>query len=203
MAKRGKTAKWSAEKVLRDLRTLHESGLPLNWTAISQSHSTLYQNAQRFCGSYADALRSIGVDPSEIRLRKWTPESVKNELRRIASEETFPTRRALWLKYPRCYEAAIRFFGNHDAAFAAAGAVRDPVERQFKRSNKSAENRAREWDRPSVILELRKLIGLGTKMSYDSLRKTHLAVLRAAERYFQSYSEALRSARISEDGGKS
>jgi hypothetical protein len=192
---------WNRERVVRDLRARRDSGKPLNAIALNEESPGLYACARKVFGSYKAALRAAGIDAEAVRKRKWHPESVKVELRRIASEERFPTRRALWRAHPVCYTAAQKFFGSYDAALRAAGIERDPVDRLAPWPESSAATHVRggagrqPWTCQSVAAALQELIARGADLSFTAVKRRDPQLARAAERYFGNYFTALRYAR--------
>lgn len=109
---------WTRERVIDTIRTIHARGEPVNHAALRRNSVT--RAAIVFFGSWDEALRAAGLDPSDIRRRApWKPAEVLQEIRRKArAGEPLNARDVA----PHSLRSrGTLFFGSWDAALVAAG----------------------------------------------------------------------------------
>src|SRR5579864_613534 len=75
--------KWDKERVLEALRADQRAGHDLSSAEMGRRHNGLYQACSNQFGSYAAALKALGIDPESVRkVRRWSAEKVVREIRR-------------------------------------------------------------------------------------------------------------------------
>lgn len=118
--------RWSHAAVVERIQQRDALGLPLNAGAVQRSEATLANAAERWFGSWSEALDAAGIDPERWRRRvpKWTRSRVINAIRRIRDEGGKLNHAAVGRS--SLSHAAVNLFGCWDDALKAAGI--DPTE---------------------------------------------------------------------------
>ncbi len=90
---------WSAERVLRRIRELEREGVAINAQSVRKIDQGTIQAARRFWGSWDNALRAAGFDPSSVRgIRpKWKRSTIIEAIRaHVAKGGRVTWNRAPW-----------------------------------------------------------------------------------------------------------
>jgi len=137
--------RWSHKAVIERIRRRDALGLPLNAGAVQRSEATLASAAERWFGSWSDALEAAGIDPERWRRRvpKWTRARVVTAIRRIRDEGGKLNHAAFGRS--SLSHAAVDLFGCWDDALRAAGI--DPKEVRVYRQPWTADALIREIQR--------------------------------------------------------
>lgn len=122
-------SKWSKEKIIEKIKDLYQCNTDLSPAYISKTFKTLFSAviSKRYFGSWQEAVKAAGIDYEPFKaasvkariqkIRKWSPEKVVEEIKKIPERELgFVYRTNLALYY-----AARREFGSWKNAIAAAG----------------------------------------------------------------------------------
>lgn len=104
---------WTKSIAVQALRSWHRQGREMN--SVSREHRRLYWAARRLFGSWANALSAAGLE-SRPR-RKWSPERVLAELRRL---DSIPGMN-IWVHDNALVTVANKYFGSLRQARLAAG----------------------------------------------------------------------------------
>jgi hypothetical protein len=113
--------RWTANRVLCEIRNLDRQGIPLNNRSVKNIDQGLAQAARKLWGSWDDALRAAGYEPEKIRLirKPWTKPAVLEAIRGHIVSGGRILKNAL---RPRSLaHASWRLFGSFDEAVKAAG----------------------------------------------------------------------------------
>ena len=115
-------AKWSRERIIREILRREASGLSLDLGVADPVHSTLYQAATRMFGSWRNAVMAAGISPDKARVHDpWPPGRILASIKSLARRKR-PLRPAeLKNRYHPLIEAARRHFGSWSKAVVAAG----------------------------------------------------------------------------------
>lgn len=177
--------KWDKERVLEALRADQRAGHDLSSAEMGRRHNGLYQACSNQFGSYAAALKALGIDPESVRkVRRWSAEKVVREIRRRyrAAE---PVNSGAVQKLDPGLAGAIRaHFGCHDQALRAAGI--DPL----------SVCEQRPWTAQQVVEELQRLNREGMDLSHTSIAQTSQSLTGAIRRHFGKHRKALEAAGI-------
>ncbi len=192
---------WTPEHVLDRMAELRRQNYPMNFYWVSQHERSLGSQAILYFGSWDEALRRIGLDPSKIRLappcwpdkRPWwnaDKAPILAELhRRDGAGEPLSWEKIVHTRYgPAFLVRAKRLFGSWRGALAAAGL--DPPG--------GAKSPWRKADKAAVLAEIRRRKRAGEPLTFQRIRKEKwgLSFLQGAQSFFGSWSDALLAAGI-------
>jgi metal-sulfur cluster biosynthetic enzyme len=180
---------WSRHRIEEELRQLHEGGEPLYLAAMERNHPALAVAAQRYFGSYRQAVEAIGIDYATVCIRAariWTPRRIMRELKRLVEAGAEIWAGAVKRNNPRLWRAATRYFGSYEYAVIAAGIDK-------ARATRPA---FRQWSPDAVIEELRRLEREGQSLAPSRLRQARPSFVHVCARRFGSYRQALDAAGI-------
>jgi len=180
--------RWTKQNIIALIKSARRKGADLHWSAVTRRKDELKLAAfaslqRRLFGSWDRALTAAGLDADEVAAyRKWDRNLICFELRSRLQDDDSLSSGAVQHDDASLHAAAVRYFGEYDAALRAAGI--DPA-------------RVRErlrWTKQSVIRALKKA---AQRSSRDgSLRKSDPALYGAALRMFGSMKAARRAARV-------
>ncbi len=161
---------YSADEVQLRIIEMYERELPLTYSA--HNDVKLRQSARKHFGSWRGAVQSLGLG-SEMR-RLWTDQAIIEAIlyRRAASMSLYKTYR----EDRALFSAAVKHFGNWQAALAAAGL------------NGRVHQR---WSKQRVIERLQEL---AKTCRVQNVRKIDVNLALAATRHFDSLGKALEVA---------
>jgi hypothetical protein len=165
--------RWTPQRVIERLRRFDHA------PSGTEAGAALANAAFRLFGSWNAALRAAGFEPRHtIRLprRVWTRQSVLRAMQQPSDNRDESERH-------RLSSAAVRHFGSHANARAAAG-ITKPTQQV--------------WTYDSVLEHLRRLKELGHFQ--DNTRSDDRRFVHAAERWFGCWSGALQAAGILPEG---
>lgn len=187
MAKR---YRWSRERIIEEIRKLHEQGIPLNMSSVRKVFPSLVATAcsRRYFGSWKAAIEAAGFNHDEIiKLRRWTKERVIEEIRRLhqSGEDLRPS--AVARTYQTLLMASRKFFNSWAEAVTAAGIDYDAYIKQFR------EKRI-EQDKQFIIGEIRRLYQEGRIEELSGAWRYHLSLFRKARHRFGSWRKAIEAA---------
>jgi len=171
---------WDAERVVAEIRALRAAGRPL---ARSKVDARLYLAARRYFGSWGEAVDTAGVDYGRVRLHAPSQpvEQLLEQLRALAAE--LPELTVSQLEaHPLGYTLRRRF-SSLAAAVRAAGIVHWP-----RRARNPVLTAA------ETLAAVRARGALGSSMVRRAVRREDGALVRAAERHFGSWRQALAAA---------
>jgi len=192
--------KWSKEKIIEKIKDLYQRSMDLSAGHVSKTFKALFSAAtsKRYFGSWREAVKAAEIDYESIKaasalarrqkLRKWSPEKVMEEIKKIPEKE-------LWFVYRvnlALHSAARREFGSWENAVRAAGY-------DYLRLNEIAATGYTRWTREKIITKIKELYasreapdrGLNVTARYPSLYS-------AACRIFGSWRKALEEAGFDE-----
>ena len=172
---------WNREEVIKRITELAELGHPLNVRAIQISEATLASAADRYFDSWADALASAGVDPSDWqrRIPTWTRDRVVDVIQQLHCDGK-PINHAA-VRRNSLSQAGVKLFGSWDAALQQAGI--DPADVRIYR---------KPWTAEELVRELRRKYAAGEPVNAKDVRPNHIR--RPACRLFGSWDAALVAA---------
>jgi hypothetical protein len=176
-------AKWSRERIIREILRRESSGLSLDLGATDRVESSLYQAAQRVFGSWRNAVMAAGISPNKARVHDpWPPSKILASIRSLA-RRTRPLRPAeVKRRYEPLVTAARRHFGSWPKAIVAAGV--DPEKLR----------RVTRWTKQRIIEAILTRALRGKRLNSSAVRPQSL--VEAGARVFGSWESALEAAGI-------
>jgi len=159
---------WTKEKIQNHI--LERQGKEaLNSGYYASTYPKVFAAAERTFGSWCEAIESCGIDYNTVRkYKKWTKESVLDEVRRLAKANEPLNSQYAQNNYKPLYMAAIKNFKKWGRTLTRAGIKYEDV-----RLNRSmSEEEIKE--------KIRALHYNNENLSYTNMRKNHQHLLAAA-----------------------
>lgn len=177
---------WSRDEVVREIRRLAVQGSELNSGHVARTLPALAYAARKYLGGWEEAITAAGLDYSQIRRKNlWDRTSVVERIRELTASGARLNVSAAEQNHRGLVGAGIAHFGSWRRAIKAAGLDYRKVKRQ------------QEWSKTRIVSEIGKLHRQGMKLDTTTeVRKHRRALHAAAVRYFGSWAEALRAARM-------
>jgi hypothetical protein len=115
-------AKWTRERIIREILRREAAGLPLNLGGKQAVEPALYQAGSRVFGSWRNAVMAAGIPPERATTKEdWPPSRILAIILSL-SQRRRPLRPAeLQRRYGHLIQAARRYFGSWSKAVVAAG----------------------------------------------------------------------------------
>ncbi len=185
-----KRYRWSLERIVEEVRKLHEQGIPLNMASARKVFPSLVATAcsRKYFGSWRAAIEAAGFNYDEILLVKhWSKERVIEEIRQLyeKGEDLRPSAIArLCQTLPM---AAKKFFGGWREAVIAAGIDYDSY--IVKKRTGQVEQAKQQ-----VIDEIKRLYQEGRIDELSGAWRYHLSLFRKARHRFGSWRKAIEAA---------
>ena len=177
---------WSRDEVVREIRRLSAEGCALNSGYIARNQPALAYAARKYVGSWEAALGAAGLDYSRIRRRNcWDKTSTAERILELYKAGEPLNVSAMEKNQSGLVSAAIMYFGTWRKAVESAGLDYSKIKRQ------------KEWSKKEIVREIRRLHR--EKMKLDTtmvVRQQYRTLHAAAVRYFGSWADALRAARL-------
>lgn len=185
-----KRYRWSLERIVEEIRKLHEKGISLNMASARGVFPSLVATAcsRKYFGSWRAAIEAAGFNYDEILLVKhWSKERVIEEIRQLyeKGEDLRPSAIArLCQTLPM---AAKKFFGRWREAVIAAGIDYDSY--IVKRRTGQLEQVKQQ-----IIDEIKRLYQEGRIDELSGAWRYHLSLFRKARHRFGSWRKAIEAA---------
>jgi hypothetical protein len=182
--------KWDKPAITSKLRKLHRAGRDLSYSGLAKHHQSLLSAAAYHFGSYRKAIEKAGIDYAEIIQRpRWNKKRIIaliKQARRNGDDLHWGavTRRRDELGRAAFAALQPRLFGKWDRALHAAGLDADEIACY------------RSWDKNTIAFEIRTRAQADEPLSSGALQKDDPGLHAAAVRYFGTYDNALRAARL-------
>ncbi len=174
---------WTRQKVIREIRGLHRHGVPLNYTCMQRVGHGLIHGANKFFGSWRNALRAAGYEPSAVgcRLVAYTKSDVIQALHAQADARRPMTQNGM--RPGSIVPATRRLFGSFKNAVRAAGLlylVKEPV----------------RWSRADTLKAVRQRQQIGEPLHCLAVLRSDIRLYGYALKYFGTWRQALVAAKI-------
>lgn len=182
--------RWTRQRIAAVIDQAHRAGRDLSWARASVrkdelGHAAKASIRERLFGSWNDALKEAGLDPTTIsRYRHWSPDDIKKELRSRSKRKRPVNSKIIQIELPGLYGAAVRHFGSYDDALRKSGVDPEGVVQR------------RDWDRKAICKRLREFEKQFGLVSQVMLRQYDSGLLRAIRLHYHNLKEAARAARI-------
>lgn len=124
--------RWTNQKITAEIISMQERGISLNAGSVFQTHKKLYfaATSNQYFGSWDMALRSAGLDPEKIRIRrlskrsprtcKWSPGAVIAQIILLSGDKVPLDDQSVRKSNRALHTAGIRRFGSWKDAICAA-----------------------------------------------------------------------------------
>jgi hypothetical protein len=177
-------AKWTREKIIREILRREAEGLPL---ALGGSRdgieSKMYQAGSRIFGSWGNAITAAGIAPERGKSHdSWPPSKILAKIRSLARRRHPPRPGELKRRYSYLMDAARRHFGSWTKAIVAAGV--DPEKLR----------RVKPWTKERIIEAILTRALHSEPLGSTTVRPRSLA--EAGARVFGSWKAAMEEAGI-------
>ena len=183
--------RWSADRVVSEIRDWKEKGQPLYANFVRKNFQELLAAAIRYHGNWQKALEAADIAYTDVRkYRRWSKETIIQEIQQLASQGVDLSFRAMALsQYNAMVYAAIRpkYFGNWRTALEAAGLASEEIYRY------------RSWEQDGILEEIRRLNAEGVDLSSKAMDESSNRLIATARRRFGNWGKALESAGIDYD----
>jgi hypothetical protein len=181
---------WTKERIVAELRRLHKKKADLSYNNLAKANQALVSAAAYHFRSYRIAIEKAGIDYADIARRpRWTKQRVIAEIKQARKKNQDLNWASVTQRRDDLGKAAFaaiqgRLFGAWERALAAAGIDADDV------------SRYRRWSKNTIIYELKARVADGDDLNSGSVQRDDPGLHAAALRYFGSYDDALRAAKI-------
>ncbi|MFA0743103.1 MAG: hypothetical protein DFNUSKGM_003236, partial [Candidatus Fervidibacter sacchari] len=182
--------KWTKERVIEEIKRLHQSGEDLRPSAVARSCQTLLMAARKFFGGWREAVIAAGIDYDayikefkESRVER-DKQSIIEEIRRLYREGRIDELSGAWRYHLSLFRKARHRFGSWRKAIEAAGLNYDEVVQRQK------------WTPEKIIAEIRRLYAEGKDLSITAMQRSYpnLVAIAQSPRYFGSWRAAIEAA---------
>src|SRR5437016_3135533 len=118
--------RWTKQAIITQIKQGRRKGEDLHWAAVTKRRDELGMAAfaslqPRLFGRWDRALQAAGLDADDVAMyRKWDRDSILFELRGLARDREPLNSGAVQKEDAGLHAAAVRHFGDYDAALRAA-----------------------------------------------------------------------------------
>ena len=156
---------WSPELIQEHILSRYGQE-PLNSHYYATTYPSVYAAAERFFGSWGEAITACGIDYSEVRKYKvWNKEKILESIRKHSAAGDVLSSKTIQDNDKSLYMAAVRSFGSWGKAVSAAGL--DYRALRIRRSLTPAE----------IKKQILDLYRAGEDLSYSAMRRNHQYLL--------------------------
>lgn len=185
-----KRQRWSRERIVEEIRKLHERGVPLHIASVRKVFSSLVATAcsPNYFGSWRAAVEAAGFRYDDIvQVKRWTKERIIAEIHRL-HQQGVDLRPSSVSRIKQTLPLVARhWFGGWRNALKAAGINYDAYVREMRR-------RAINADKQRVIDAIRSLYQEGKLDELSGAWRYHLSLFRKARHRFGSWRKAIEAA---------
>ena len=177
---------WSRDEVVREIRALSRKGAKLNSGHIARTYPALAYAARKYVGSWKKAIEGAGLDYSTIRRKNfWSRKRIVQHIKELKRDGRPLHVSFAEKEYKGLVGAATMYFGSWRAAIKAAGLDYSKIKRQ------------KEWSKKEIVREIKRMKREGLNLATTiPVRKKYRILHAAAVRYFGSWAEAMKAARL-------
>ncbi len=185
-----KRYRWSRERIVEEIRKLHEQGISLHMASVRQIFPSLVATAcsKKYFGNWKAAVEAAGFNYDEIiQVKRWSKERVIEEIRQLYESGNDLRPSAVARLCQTLLMAAKKFFGGWREAVIAAGIDYDSYVRQKRQSRV-------EQDKEEIVNEILRLYREGRVDELSGAWRYHLSLFRKARHRFGSWKRAIEAA---------
>lgn len=182
--------RWTTASIIDELRRLKRRKTDLSYNGLARLNQSLVSAAAYHFGSYRKAVEAAGLDYADVvRRPRWTKQTVITQIKAARRNGTALNWASVINNNSDLSRAAFaslqpRLFGSWDKALHAAGVDSDEV------------SPYRNWNMATVVAEIKALKADEQAYNSSAVQREDPGLHAAAVRYFGSYDEALRAAKI-------
>lgn len=175
--------KWTKDKIISVIRWRYRNDRELSCLWMERNCVILWGIADFYFGSWKDAIIAAGLDYNEVRKQpKWSKEILIEEIQRLYTEGCDLSHTHMQDIKSRVYYSAVDIFGSWKKALQAAGINSEDFHVREK------------WSVEKVINRIKKRRAAGKDLNWMALFEDDYALLKAAEKRFDKWDDALEMA---------
>jgi hypothetical protein len=192
--------KWSEEKLIHEILTLHEDVNPLNDRYVNKNYNPLYNAARRQFGSWENAIEAAGLNYDKIKelaeskrikkLSKWSKQRIVDEILEMNVFKEDLNASYAHKYHIALYSAAVKYFGSWKSAVIAAGLNYDKINLYADRAR---------WSKEKVINGILELNEKGESLNLKYVETNYSSLPSAAFRCFGGWKNAIKAAGLDYD----
>lgn len=183
---------WTAERLVAEIRRLHEEGVDLAPSSMQKTHGALFASARSksHFGSWRAAVEAAGLNYDAIKRvrQQWSHDEIVERIRALHTQGHDLLDPRFKLKHRGLYLAACahRYFGSWRRAVAAAGLDYDQLREKHV------------WTKNRILSTIRDLHAQGKPLGWAYIEQHEPGIYRAARRAenFGSWAGALQAAGV-------
>ena len=176
---------WSKAEIVNRIRRMEKEGNLIHFAAIAgEGEWRLIRAATHYFGSWRAAVKAAGYNYQKVRADiKWTRKNVVQAIRRLRRQKDDLSSRAVQLKHPALFAAAVRerLFGSWGGAIRAAGMNYDRIRKYEK------------WDVKEIRKEIKRLAKAKVALNAKNVCDNHSRVYYAACKRYGSWGKTLKA----------
>ncbi|GEM_PF-424627 len=165
---------WDRPQVINRLRSLARRGQAINWSAMCAAGEwQLVRAASHYFGSWRAAVEAAGFKYEDVRTDiKWTRTKVGSELRRLRRSKEDLSSRAMQMKHPALFAAAVRkrLFGSWERALEAGGIPYERVAKYERWDEAKLRRRVADLKQAGIPLNAKNVLEHDSPLYYAALR---------------------------------
>lgn len=167
---------WTSDKVHHEIKKFYDKGEELRPKNVKGKYGGLYYAAIKYCGSWKNAVNEAGLNYENLIGEPWTAESVLEEIKNLFHKGEDLSTKNVRNKWKSLHNAAYRHFGSWQKACDVLGI-------QVKAKIR--------WNKEKVLEEIKKFHEKGESLHSRNTQRKYNALLKAAERYYDSWESAV------------
>lgn len=183
---------WTKERLIEEIKRLHEEGVDLSPTSIQKTHSALFSSARSrsHFGSWRTAIEAAGLTYDDLKRvkQRWNKEEIVHRIREMHAQGHDLLDPKFKIKNRSLYLAACahRYFGSWRRAVQAAGLDHEQM------------RESRVWTRQRILRTIQDLAAEGQPLGWAYIEEHEPGIYRAARRKenFGSWMAALQAAGV-------
>lgn len=183
---------WTKEKLIEEIKRLHEAGVDLSPTSIQRTNSALFSSARSrsHFGSWRAAIEAAGLEYDGLKRikQRWTREEIIRRIQEMHAQGHDLLDPRFKVKNRSLYLAACahRYFGSWRRAVQAAGLDHETM------------RESRVWTKARILRTIQTLAAEGKPLGWAYIEEHEPGIYRAARRKenFGSWNAALHAAGV-------
>jgi hypothetical protein len=179
----------SKEDLIASIKRLYADGINIRSEFIKINYGNLFGQAQKYFGSWGDAVVLAGIDYSDFKRTRicYSKEQIISKInKRKASNKSLSTL-SVRKEDPRLYNSAIKIFGDWKTAIESSG---------IDYFENVAKTKVDYWNKAKIISKIRKYHESGVNMCVTNIMRIESSLTKQAEMKFGSWENALIASKI-------